>query len=200
MKKNFAVIFLCFLAGLAGGNISPILTGSGYIKFPETSPSASLSASGGQLTVAAGGTTKSILLMPSGGSVGVNTTDPSIAGTLGYYPGLTVVNSSTPLLAAYSSMVPNFALNVGSDGSWVMFDHAAGVWNAAVLSANGRVGIGVAANVSYGLNVAGDTNTGTAYRVAGTAGLGVVKTIRNSAGTGTCTMTFTGGILTASTC
>src|SRR6516164_9788278 len=116
MKKNLSLIFFCFLAGLFGANVTPILTGAGKLIFPETSPSASLSASGGSLTVAAGGTTKSILLLPSGGGVGVNTTDPSIGGTLGVYPALALVGP-TALLAAYSNSVPNFSLNMASDGS-----------------------------------------------------------------------------------
>jgi hypothetical protein len=201
MKKNFAVIFLCFLAGLAGGNISPILTGTGYIKFPETSPSASISASGGQLTAAAGGVNQHVLLLPSGGTVGVNTSNPTpLAITLGSYPALTAVNPNTAILGAYSNSVPNFALNMASDGSWTIYDHGSGNWVQGLIQTGGRVGVGVIPNTNYQLDVSKDINTATQFRVAGTPGLSIVKTIRNSANTGTCTMTFSGGILTASTC
>ena len=129
MKKNFTLIFFCFLAGLFGANVTPILTGAGKLIFPETSPSASLSASGGQLTIAAGGTNKNILLQPSGttGAVGISTT-----------PGA------------------GNQLDVAGQG-WV----------------NASSGYKVANNVGYNFNLG----------------------VRNAANTGTCTMTFFGGIL-----
>lgn len=40
----------------------------------------------------------------------------------------------------------------------------------------------------------------SAYKVGGTAGLTGTITVRNSAGTGTCTITVVSGIITATTC
>lgn len=40
----------------------------------------------------------------------------------------------------------------------------------------------------------------TAYKVSGAAGLTGTLTVRNAAGTGTCTITVVSGIITASTC
>jgi hypothetical protein len=50
-------------------NFAPLLTGGGKLIFPETSPSATISASSGTLTVAAGGTNQNVNLTPSGTGV-----------------------------------------------------------------------------------------------------------------------------------
>lgn len=65
---------------------------------------------------------------------------------------------------------------------------------------NGQVRIGGNSNPAFPLDVTGDVNSSGVYRVAGAAGLSVTKTVRDSAGTGTCTLIFTGGILTGGTC
>lgn len=47
----------------------------------------------------------------------------------------------------------------------------------------------------------GTVSAGTRYYIGGTGGLiGSTATVRNSAGTGTCTLTITGGLITATTC
>lgn len=48
--------------------------------------------------------------------------------------------------------------------------------------------------------VAGKVSASTGYRANGNLGGTAVLTIRNSAGTGTCTITFSGGLFIASTC
>jgi hypothetical protein len=53
---------------------------------------------------------------------------------------------------------------------------------------------------SYAVDVTGDTNTSGVFRVGGTAGITATKTVRDAAGTGTCTLIFTGGLLTGGTC
>jgi hypothetical protein len=198
MKKNLSLIFFCFLAGLFGANVTPILTGAGKLIFPETSPSASLSASSGQLTVAAGGSSQHVLLLPSsGGAVGVNTTDPSFTNTLGHNPGLGVVSTSTPILAGYSPTQPAFALNVDPTGYWLMYDHAAAAWSMGIVQTGGRVGVGVAPGAANQLDVGGGgwVNATNGYKTNGATGYNYVLGVRNSANTGTCTMTFNGGIL-----
>src|SRR6516162_5819093 len=64
--RNGILISLCFIAGLAGANVQPILTGAGKLIFPETTPSATISAASGALTVAAGGSNQSVVVKPSG--------------------------------------------------------------------------------------------------------------------------------------
>jgi hypothetical protein len=64
----------------------------------------------------------------------------------------------------------------------------------------GNTRIGGTTSPSYALDVTGDTNTSGVFRSGGTAGLTATKTVRDSAGTGTCTLIFTGGILTGGTC
>jgi hypothetical protein len=201
MKKNISVIFLCLLAGLFGANIEPILTGTGKLVFPETSPSASLSASGGALTVAAGGANKSILLMPTGqGSVGVQTTDPTFGALV--VPSLGIANNTVPIVAGSATTKPNFELLLDGSGDWALEDYAANAWTMGLYQGNGRVGINGGPGATNQLDVGGlgTINAASGYKTANVAGLSIVKTIRNSVGTGTCTMTFSGGILTASTC
>lgn len=48
--------------------------------------------------------------------------------------------------------------------------------------------------------VAGKVSASTGYRANGNLGGTAVLTVRNSAGTGTCTITFSGGLFIASTC
>lgn len=46
----------------------------------------------------------------------------------------------------------------------------------------------------------GDAINGDAFRISGVLGLSATKTIRDAAGTGTCTLIFTSGLLTGGTC
>lgn len=67
------------------------------------------------------------------------------------------------------------------------------------VNASGRVSIGNTNDTEI-LDVTGNVNASGVLKVGGTAGLTKVVTVRNSAGTANCAMTFTGGILTATTC
>jgi hypothetical protein len=200
MKKNLALVFLCFLAGLAGGNVAPILTGSGYIKFPETVPSASLSASGGKLTIASGGTSQHILLMPGGGSVGIAVTDPTFGGKI--FPALASVGG-TVFAAGSSATTPNFALNVDGSGNWALYDYNAGSWGLGLYQGSTRVGIGGAAGASNQLDVygLGTINAGSGYKVNNVAGLTqTITVVKTATGATTCTIILTGGLKTGGTC
>jgi hypothetical protein len=202
MKKNFSVIFLCFLAGLFGANVTPLLTGAGKIVFPEASPSSYLSSAAGTLSIGSGGTNPTnISLLPNGGAVGVATTDPTFGGRVSG-AGIATTYYGTPFVAGNSPTAPNFKLVINGAGQWALYDYAAGAWDVGLFQSSGAVGIGGAPGTGHTLDVygAGTINAGSGYLTAGTAGLSIVKTIRNSVGTGTCTMTFSGGILTASTC
>jgi hypothetical protein len=204
MKKNFFIIFLCFIAGLTGANITPIFTGTGKIVFPEASPSSYISSSGGTLTIGSGGTNPTnINLLPLGGAVGAETTDPTFGGKL---PAGTAGFVSTYYGAAFAAgsgpTAPNFKLVVDTAGDWATYDYAAAAWTMGLYQTKGTVGIASGPGAGNQLDVAGagTINALTGYKTNNVAGLSIVKTVRNSANTGTCTMTFSGGILTASTC
>ena len=165
-------------------------------------PSANLSASGGTLTATAGGTTKHILLQPSaGGSVGIDLTDPTFGG-LQASPGLSIGGYGTPLVIGNTTSTVNFKIGLNNTGQWALYDYGAGSWTLGIFQSGGAIGLGGAPGAGNTIDVfgAGTVNVGSGYKVGNVAGLTIVKTIRNSANTGTCTMTFRGGILTASTC
>ena len=95
-----ATALLClFAAGmLATNNVQPILTGSGTgaLVFPETVPSATLSASGGTLTIGAGGSNGNINLNPSGsGVVLVNGVGLPVSGFPGDYASVTLTGQTS---------------------------------------------------------------------------------------------------------
>lgn len=70
--------------------------------------------------------------------------------------------------------------------------------NNFILNIRGNnVGVGTA-SPAYPLDVNGTANA-SAYRVGGTTGMSVTKTIKGSDGNN-CTMTFTSGLLTSTTC
>jgi hypothetical protein len=201
MKKNLSVIFLCFLAGLFGANVTPLLTGTGKLVFPETSPSANLSASSGKLSVAAGGTNQNILIAPSGtGSVGVNVTDPTFGG-LQASPGLSIGGYGTPLVIGNTLSTVNFKIGLNGSGEWALYDYGAAAWTLGMFQTHGRVGITLSPGAGNQLDVGGlgTINASSGYLTNNVAGLSVVKTIAKTSTT-SCTMTFSGGILTASTC
>jgi hypothetical protein len=84
MKRDITVILLCFVAAAGGANVQPILSGAGKLIFPENAIPATISASSGHLTLAAGATNGNIILTPSGtGQAGIGTTSPGIVTTAG---------------------------------------------------------------------------------------------------------------------
>lgn len=214
--RDKLLIFATALAGaLAGANVQPVLTGAGKILFPENAAPASLSASSGALTAAAGGSNQNVTLTPSGtgnvilagggsGLVGVGTTSPlamlDVAGLL-----RSTSNSPTPpsgkgLEMSFSTSTSSANLQAYDRGTSSYIQMSLN-GNPLTLNSASLADVGVDnPSPSYPLDVTGDVNTSTAYRVGGAAGLSVTKTVRNSVGTGTCTFTFTGGIMTASTC
>jgi hypothetical protein len=64
----------------------------------------------------------------------------------------------------------------------------------------GKLRAGGTSDPVEALDVTGNANVSGGYKVGGTAGMTTVVTVRNAGGTADCTMTFTGGILTATTC
>lgn len=71
---------------------------------------------------------------------------------------------------------------------------------AGTLANRIKVDAGISGFTTTGGDKGIDTANFTTYYGAGNAGVGATKTVRDSAGTGTCTLIFTGGILTGGTC
>jgi hypothetical protein len=72
------------------------------------------------------------------GNVGIGTTDPT--STVGMSGGGLTVNGSGPThFAVLNGGSAAFALNVGTDGTWTMYDHAGGNWNSALNSQSGTI-------------------------------------------------------------
>lgn len=182
------------LAGLFAANNQPLLTGLGYLKFPENSTPAYLYATGGGLTVASGGSNQNLVLAPSGtGYVAAGST------CFGSWPALTS-NLFVQNCALAASTPGNYALsqnNAGqtylnaASGQTIHFHLAnviQGIWSTIGLS------ILTGVNANYPLDVAGDVNTSTGYRVSGTAGQSATVTIPGGG-----SFTAAGGIVTAYT-
>lgn len=142
MKRDLFVIFLCFIAGLGGANIQPLLTGDGKLRFPEGSPPAYINAATGQINIVPGG------VFPSGGT------------------------------------------------AWILPVGGTGLANFS------KFGLSINTNAiaNYMLDANGDVNSNTTYRIAGTSGGTSIFSVRNSAGTGSCSLTFQGGLFISSTC
>jgi hypothetical protein len=109
--RNALLISLCFIAGLAGANVQPILSGAGSLIFPETIPSATLSASSGALTIAAGGTSKNVILKPTGsGCVQLFADSPAI----------TLCDSSGQITLSAGGANQNITLTPSGTGSTLL--------------------------------------------------------------------------------
>ena len=93
------------------------------------------------------------LWVEDGGQVGIGTDTP------GANLDIRSADASSALIIANNSGVNRFALNPNSDGSWTMFDNAAGAWYGGITQQSGNVGIGTTTPGSYRLNV----NGGNAY-------------------------------------
>jgi hypothetical protein len=228
---------------LAGANVQPILTGAGYLKFPENPTSAYLFASGGALTAQAGGSNQNLILNSSGtgtvylGKVGgqpvyvgnPSTVTPYYSFALGDYSA----SANNQLFLKRPGAATNgFELNSDLNGAFhlgYMGDSGSSIAaNIINVTYTGFAGFGGNTGPNYSVDATGDINTSTSYRVGGVQGKTVTYaipgggsitftggiptattaatgltgtyTVRNSAGTGTCTLTFSNGGLTAETC
>jgi hypothetical protein len=199
----FVVLLLSclFIGMLLGANQTPILTGAGYIKFPENAIPAYIYASGGALTAYSGGSNQNISLVPSGiGIVNINQAANNTNGLL----NITLPTGTNHFLWMYSGAVRTHAFYSASDsGNMAIYNSSSNaqiVFRSAGISyVLGNFSVGQSAN-TYPLDVAGDINTSGVVRVNGTGGLTGTYTVRNSAGSGTCTLTYKGGVLTSETC
>ena len=79
------------------------------------------------------------------------------------------------------------------------------VSDVAIAYGGGNVGIGSGAptaklGVAGGVTASGAMRSNTGFNANGTAGVSATKTVRDAAGTGTCTLIFTFGLYTGGTC
>ena len=96
-----------------------------------------------QLAKWTGGTTisSSILTETATNRIGVGTTDPTEGGQIDAKLTIRSSDGATALAVSNQAGTPRFALNVNSDGSWVTYDRAAGVYQAGIAQRDGRVGV-----------------------------------------------------------
>lgn len=207
MKKEYLLLAaVIFTAGVIGGaNITPRLTGSGYIRFIENSTPATINASNGQLNLNAGGSNQNVNLVPSGTGyvVGGNAAMGNwpVSPTLTFFQNsalspsvaanyaLLQTNAGTTIIGAPTGQNIQFRINNGASPDIAMMN---------------ATGLGVLNNSpSYALDTVGDTNTSGIYRKSGTAGVGTGSTITictSGACATSCTLSFNGGIRTGGTC
>jgi hypothetical protein len=112
------------------------------------------------------------------GSVGVGTSDPTFGGVVTAKLSIAQSDGVTAFAMGNTSGVPRFALNIGSDGSWTMFDHGTGSWSSGITQKGGFVGIGTT-SPSNALHVNNSTGA-QAIRVSGSGG-GFVNFIDSAA-------------------
>lgn len=138
--------------------------------------------------VNAGGYTDRLMLTSAGGLT---------ATTLGSTSGATLqFGGAAP--SGFFNDATNISIRAIATGG-IYFQEGSGGTTRGLWDGTG-LHIGGAAAAGFRLDVTGDANVSGVFRQAGTAGLTIVKTVRNSGGAADCTMTFAGGILTASTC
>ena len=88
------------------------------------------------------------------GPVGIGTSDPSESGRVASKFTIRQTDGLTGLAIMNQAGSQRFALNVNGDGSWTMYDGAAGGWNVGVTQQRGNVGIGTG-NPTQKLEVSG---------------------------------------------
>lgn len=223
MKRDVTVILLCFAASAIGANVQPLLTGAGKLLFPENAVPASISASSGQINVASGGSNQNVVLTPSG--TGYGAIGPLFFGAWPTLPADFFIQNSA-LSASTAGNYALAQLPAGDTVLNAPAGHSVFINNnntqKYVFSASGLAVQQTSA--SFALDTLGDTNTSGVFRQGGTAGIsgtatfaggsltlsgGIVTAssnsaagitgsmaVRNSAGTGSCTITLSGGLVT----
>jgi hypothetical protein len=138
------------MASIALGSADALSNGSGRIDFNVNPSNSSLGPNPSSIPALT--TVMSIL---GNGNVGISTTDPSFGGSLNSKFSIAQTDASTGLTVGNTSGVPRFALNGFNDGSWTMYDYAAGSWTQGITQKQGNVGIGTNDSKGYKLAVNG---------------------------------------------
>jgi hypothetical protein len=115
---------------------------------------------------------------------------------------------TTIITGGAGSALAGGGTNDGSGGDVILTGGAAGGATGTAVSGIVRVGTPIVGStrtadllaVGGGLEVDGTARFDGGISSGSSAGMTTVVTVRDDAGTGTCTMTFTSGLLTATTC
>ncbi len=83
----------------------------------------------------------SIITETASNRIGIGTADPTEGGTLDSKVTIRGADGGTALAVSNQAGVPRFALNINSDGSWITFDRASGLFQPGIAQRGGRVGI-----------------------------------------------------------
>jgi hypothetical protein len=94
---------------------------------------------------------------PTTGNVGIGTTSPG--GGVLMSGGLTINGTGSTMLSIQNGGINALAINPSSQGSWTLFDNAAGQWTPSITSLRGNIGIGTL-NPQAMLDVAGNVRIG----------------------------------------
>jgi hypothetical protein len=206
--KNALLISLCFIAGLAGANVQPILSGAGKLIFPEASPSATLSAASGALTVAAGGNNKNLILTPSGTGVAIVNASAGSSNANASLDAGGMIRSTDYNVPTAGTGLEVYA--AGGNGHLQAYNRAGAAYvplyidgNALTINSNSGANVGIGAAPSHKLDANGDINTSGVFMKGGVAGVGTGSTITvctSGACATSCSLIFNGGIRTGGTC
>ena len=88
------------------------------------------------------GTLGNSVMYQDGLNIGVGTADPTMGGLTASRFTIMQADDRTAFAIGNSSGMPRFGLNPNSNGSWTLYDFAAGAWTPGITQMGGRVGIG----------------------------------------------------------
>lgn len=83
----------------------------------------------------------SIITETATNRIGIGTTDPSEGGAIDSKVTIRATDGQTALAISNQVGAPRFALNINSDGSWITFDRASGIYMPGIAQRGGRVGV-----------------------------------------------------------
>lgn len=142
------------------GNTLFVNASTHYVGIGTASPTSSLtinssnSYGGFEVTNSTG--SSRFFVNASSGKVSIGTNDPTFGLGTALNSKFSVANYDTAIAAGYNSTIASFALNPNSNGSFTIYDHAAGSWQTGINQNSGKVGIGTA-NPSKKLEVSDGT-------------------------------------------
>jgi hypothetical protein len=113
-----------------------------------------------------------------GGRVGIATTDPTGGGVVDSKFTVRNLDNNTGIAVLNQGNARRFALNTGSDGSWVMYDGYNGAWRRGIVQRNGNLAVGPTAPAAK-LDVEATSVEGIASAQQ-TAGLHALRTVAPS--------------------
>jgi hypothetical protein len=177
-------------------------SGSWYTGTPSSTTDWSLNLSGGAACYPAG---------PAGCPGQIRLNSPILlSSTLtisnGWFYQNTNLGGATPTCSQGLAFAWNQSNSSGENNFVDCYNGASGgfwfqTWNGSALTTQAKIAAGVQIGApTGGYKGAGTINVATGIYANDAAGLSSTKTVRDAAGTGTCTLIFTMGLLTGGTC